>query len=412
MTKDSRETLLILGTGFAAFTLIRNIDTARYKLVVVAPRNHFLFTPLLPSTTVGTIEFRSIIEPIRTARKGLRFHQAYCTSLDLENKIAHCEGTFKRTPFELSFDRVVVAVGAINNTFGVPGVEQHCCFLKEIADARKIRHNVIQCFERASKPNRPQADFEWLLHFLIVGGGPTGVEFAAELDDFIDEDLSRWFPDLIPHVKVTLIEAHETILSTFDKSLSQYTQDHFKRDNIEVRTNKRVKEVQSHKVILTDGEEVGFGLCVWSTGNGPTELVAGMDVPKDRAQRIITDKCWRVGGRDDVFAVGDCAVMEGAPLPQTAQVAQQAGDHLADVLHAIADAKNPPPFKYHHRGMLAYIGDNKALADLGRVQGKGFGAWLLWRSAYLTKLVSLQNKFLVASDWLRSFAFGRDISQY
>src|SRR5690606_23402543 len=111
------------------------------------------------------------------------------------------------------YDHVFIGVGAISNTFGIPGVEQYCHFLKEIQDARNIRHEVIQCFERASKPNRPIEDFDWLLRFVIVGGGPTGVEFAAELHDFIEQDLSKWFPDLIPYVRITLLEASESILT-------------------------------------------------------------------------------------------------------------------------------------------------------------------------------------------------------
>lgn len=412
MPADKRETLLILGTGFAAFSLVKAVDIERYQIVVVAPRNHFLFSPLLPSTTVGTIEFRSIIEPIRTARKGIRYHQASCTSIDLEKRVAHCEGKFKQTPFDVPYDRVVIAVGAVSNTFGIPGVAEHCYFLKEIQDARNIRHEVIQCFERASKPNRPVEDFDWLLRFVIVGGGPTGVEFAAELHDFIEQDLSKWFPDLIPYVRITLLEAQDSILTMFDASLSEYTRKHFTRNKIQVRTGSMVKEVRSGVVVLQSGEEIGYGLVVWSTGNGPTDLVANLDLPKDRARRVLTDASFRVAGRDDVYAIGDCAVIEDNPLPPTAQAAQQAGTHLAKMLNAVARGEPAPPFQYKHRGMLAYIGDKKALADLGNVRGKGFTAWLFWRSAYLTKLVSLQNKFLVASDWLRSFIFGRDISQY
>lgn len=409
---EKKETLLILGTGFAAFSLVKAVDIERYQIVVVAPRNHFLFTPLLPSTTVGTIEFRSIIEPIRTARKGLRYHQAYCVDIDFDKRIAYCEGKFKRTPFEIQYDKVVIGVGAVSNTFGVPGVAEHCYFLKEIQDARDIRHAVIQCFERASKPNRPPEDFDWLLRFVIVGGGPTGVEFAAELHDFVEQDLSKWFPDLIPYVRITLLEAQENILTMFDAQLGEYTRRHFSRNKIQVRTNSLVREVRSDAVVLQSGEEIGYGLVVWSTGNGPTPLVAKLNVKKDRSQRIVVDPYFHVDGRPDVFAVGDCAVVEDAATPPTAQAAQQEAAHLAKVLNAMAHGREPQPFKYKHKGMMAYIGDQKALADLGNIQGKGFTTWLFWRSAYLTKLVSFQNKFLVASDWLRSFIFGRDISQY
>lgn len=408
---NTRPKLLIIGTGFAAFSLIKEIDTDRYEVVVVSPRNHFLFTPLLPSTTVGTVEFRSIMEPIRTARKGIRFHQGFCFRIDTEKSIAYCEGKFKRTPFEVSYDRLVVAVGAISNTFGIPGVEEHAKFLKEISDAHQIRHQIIQCFERASKPDRPVVDFEWLLHFVVVGGGPTGVEFAAEMNDFLRQDLSKWFPELMPYVKISLLEAQEDILSAFDVSLSSYTTRHFAKQHIRVRTNAAVKEVKSNAVILENDEVIPFGLLVWSTGNGPTHVVAEAGVSLDRG-RVIVDDEFRVLNSESIYAVGDCAVIADNPLPPTAQVAQQQGTHLAKILNAALDGKTGNSFKYKHRGMMAYVGQRKALVDTKSVQGKGFGTWLFWRSAYLTKLMSWKNKMLVVIDWIRTFIFGRDISQF
>lgn len=408
---DSRENLLIIGTGFAAFSLLKEIDVERYRVTIVSPRNHFLFTPLLPSTTVGTVEFRSIIEPIRTARKGIRFHQGSCVRLDAENSIAYCEGKFKQTPFQVHYDKLVIAVGAKSNTFGIPGVEEHARFLKEIADAHWIRHQIVQCFERASKPDRPVVDFEWLLHFVVVGGGPTGVEFAAEMDDFLRQDLSKWFPELMPYVKITLLEAQDEILTAFDARLSAYTTQHFARQHIRVRTKATVKEVRSDAVILDNDEAVPYGLLVWSTGNGPAPVVAESGLPLDRG-RLVVDSHFRVSGSENIWAAGDCAVIEDNPLPPTAQVAQQQGTHLAKVLNKALDGKEVPPFQYKHRGMMAYVGHRKALVDTKSVQGKGFGTYLFWRSAYLTKLMSWKNKTLVLSDWIRTFIFGRDISQF
>jgi len=403
--------LLIIGTGFAAFSLIKEIDVDRYQVTIVSPRNHFLFTPLLPSTTVGTVEFRSIMEPIRTSRKGIRFHQGFCVRIDSEQSVAYCEGKFKRTPFEVDFDTLIIAVGAKSNTFGIPGVEQHAKFLKEISDAHQIRHQIIQCFERASKPDRPVQDFDWLLHFVVVGGGPTGVEFAAEMSDFLRQDLSKWFPELMPYVKITLLEAKEDILTAFDVSLSSYTTRHFARQHIRVRTNAAVKKVQSNAVILDNDEEIPFGLLVWSTGNGPTSVVADAGLSLDGG-RLIVDEKFLVLNSENIYAVGDCAIIEGNPLPPTAQVAQQQGAHLAKVLNKALDGVACAPFKYKHRGMMAYVGQRKALVDTKNVQGKGFGTWLFWRSAYLTKLMSWKNKMLVVVDWIRTFIFGRDISQF
>jgi len=175
----SRPRLVVLGTGFAAFSLVKDIDAERYEVVIVSPRNHFLFTPLLPSTTVGTIEFRSIIEPIRVARKGITFHQALCESIDFDSKTLHLRGAFRNTPFDLDYDLLVIGVGANSATFNIPGVEDHALFLKELPDARAIRQKIIENFERASQPRRSVERKKQLLHFVVVGGGPSGVEFAA-----------------------------------------------------------------------------------------------------------------------------------------------------------------------------------------------------------------------------------------
>jgi len=409
--KPERPLLLVLGSGFAAFTLIKNLDLKHYRVTIVSPRNHFLFTPLLPSTTVGTVEFRSIIEPIRTARKGMRFHQAQCVRIDYEKQIAYCEGIYRQTPFEVHYDKVVIAVGGVNNTFGIPGVEKYSYFLKELADAYRIRHEIIQLMERASKPDRPKKDLERLLHFVVVGGGPTGVEFAAELHDFAKEDLSVWYPEVKDYIRITLLEAMDEILSTFDKKLSDYATKHFQRANIDVRTKAMVSEVRRRVVVLNDGEEIPYGLLVWSTGIGPRGVVKKSGFKLDRRNRIEVDETFAAVGCENVYAVGDCASIYDHDLPMTAQVAQQEGKHLVRVLEALAQEKPPPPFEYKHMGMMAYVGDNKALADLPKFKGRGVTTWFLWRSAYLTKLVSFRNKILVMIDWIKTFFFGRDISQ-
>lgn len=406
-----RPKLVILGSGFAAFSLLKNIDTERFSVTVISPRNYFLFTPLLPSTTVGTIEFRSIIEPIRTARKGIRYHQANCVGVDREKQKLFCEGVFKNTSFEIYYDYLVIAVGGKNNTFGVPGVEKYALFLKELPDARAIRHRVIECFERASKPGRPEEDLRWLLHFVVVGGGPTGVEFAAELHDFVSRDVHKWYPDLMEYVQITLLEAQDAILTAFDQKLSSYALKHFKRQRINVRTNSMVSKVREDAVILKDGEEIPCNLVVWSTGIGPQDLVRDMDLPRDKANRLITNDRFLVKNTKNIYAAGDCATIETENLPATAQVAQQGGKHLARILNKMVKGDKAEPFQYNHMGMMAYIGQHKALADMKNVKGKGNTAWIFWRSAYLTKLVSNKNKILVFGDWVRTFFFGRDISQ-
>lgn len=314
--------------------------------------------------------------------------------------------------FEIVYDFLLIAVGAINNTFGVPGVTDHAYFLKELRDARRIRQRIIDNFEQASTPTLTPEERSRLLHFVIVGGGPTGVEFAAELSDFMQEELARSFPDLIQRAYITLIEGGKTILNTFDERLSHYATTHFARQNVNVMTRKIVKNVSSETILLDDGNEIYYGMLVWSTGNGAVELIRSLPFQKDAASRIITDEFCRVLTTDEIYAAGDCANVQGYNFPATAQLAMQQGKYLAKHFNALAGQRRLKSFKYKHLGMLAYIGDNRALADLPKAKSSGVSTWLFWRSAYLTRLVSLKNKVLVLFDWFKAALFGRDVSRF
>lgn len=403
--------LVIAGTGFGAFNLLKRLD-GRHDITVVSPRNHFLFTPLLPSTTVGTIEFRSIIEPIRRARSSLRFYHALAVDLDPERRILRCRGAAGGDEFDAPYDILVLAVGAVSNTFGVPGVADHALFLKELHDAHAVRQRIILCFERANLPSVSPDERRRLLHFVVCGGGPTGVEFAAELHDFLMEDLRTAYPHLVGEAMITVVEAMKEILGGFDEKLRRYAVSVFRRQRIRILTESPVTRVEAGLLTLSDGTQVTFGLLLWSTGNGPTEFAQRVPLPKDARQRFVTDTFFRVQGHASIYAIGDCAVSAGTPLPATAQVAQQQGDYVARSLNRLAAGREAEPFSYKHMGMLAYIGGNRALADLDAYKGRGWATWLLWRSAYLTKIVGLKNKVLVLFDWFRTRVFGRDVSHF
>jgi len=404
--------LIILGTGFSGFSLLKNIDVRQYDVTVVSPRNHFLFTPLLPSTTVGTIEFRSIIEPVRTAREDITYYAAVCSGIDTDRQIVECRNVVDGAAFPLWYDILVIGVGAESNTFGIPGVREHAHFLRELADARSIRQRLVENFERASTPGISPEERKRLLQVVVVGGGPTGVEFAAELHDFVNEDIRRWYPRIAEDVTITLLEATNQLLNTFDTALRDYTLHLFRRQRIEVRLKSIVGKVSEKGLSLQDGSHVPCGLLVWSTGIGQLPFVRNLPFAKSKNSRILVDAFLRVKGFTNVYAAGDCATMDPVDFPATSQVAQQEGRYLARLLNNSALKKSTRPFRYRHYGMLAYVGSNKALADLAAVKGKGFSTWLFWRSTYLTKLVSLKNKVLVVFDWIKTFLFGRDISRF
>lgn len=409
-----RKRIILLGSGFAAVMFLKRISLRHYDVTVVSPRNHFLFTPLLPSTTVGTVEFRSIIEPMRGMRDGDEFIQGTCTEIDAKARRITCQSVDPGISFALDYDILIIAVGVRNNTFGIPGVREHAYFLKELSDARNIRERVVECLERAAIPGIDPAERDRLLHFVVVGGGPTGVEFAAELHDLFEEDLQKTYPELRPFVKITLFEAAKTILNSFDEELRHYTRELFTRNEISVRLGTPVEEIGEDYMKLKGGEIVRTGMVVWSTGNGPSDLINSMTSEKDRAGRLLTDDHLRVMEHPEIFALGDCATIAGSSLPQTAQLAMQEGKYLAKMLNRQANGKESAPFSFNNLGMLAYVGDNKALAEIpkARLRWRGILTYFFWRSAYLTRLVTFKNKVLVFLDWLKTWIFGRDLSKF
>jgi NADH:ubiquinone reductase (non-electrogenic) len=404
---------VILGSGFAAFRVLRQIDRRRYDVTVVSRRNHFVFTPLLPSTAVGTIEFRTIIEPVRRGRPGVRFLLGSAAGLDPAARVVHCTSVEGDLHFDVSYDVLAVAVGAENNTYGIPGVREHCCFLKELADARTIREGVLACLERAGLPGLPDEERRRLLHFVAVGAGPTGVRFAAELYDLLRGDLRRSYPELAADVRVTLVEAGKTILGAFDEYLRQYTTAHFRRHGITVRTESPVQEVGPGWLRLRSGEVLPAGLVLWCTGFAPSAFVVGLPFEKDRAGRLIVDDYLQVPGQPHVYALGDCACPRGQNLPQLAQVAEQQGKYLAGCLNRRAAGLAVVPFSWRNLGLSSYIGGAEAVAQSDRGgRMKGFLAYQLWRSALFTQLVSLKNKVLVPLSRLQTALFGRDLSKF
>ncbi|KAJ1955112.1 NADH:ubiquinone oxidoreductase [Dipsacomyces acuminosporus] len=450
----SKKTLVLLGTGWGSTTILKNLDTSNYNVVVVSPRNYFLFTPLLPSCTVGTVENRSIMEPVRLLmrhkNREVKFFEAECTGIDVEKKelllerktnsdllitnSPKSEEKREEDEFKISYDYLIVGVGGTVNTFGTPGVQENACFLKEMGDARKIRRKLMDSIESASFTDITEEERDRLLHMVVVGGGPTGIEYAGELHDFLEDDLSQWYPELADRVRITLVEALPHVLPAFDKKLIDYTQSTFKENKITILTRTMVKEVKDTSFIVQnpDGSrsEIPYGLLVWATGIKAQPVIENIrsqfaNTQTDR-RGLLVDEYLRVKGAKDIWALGDCALSGYAPL---AQVASQQGKWLAKRLNYLGhlSEKEPEldvfkkleetsrPFKYSSQGSLAYIGSEKAIADLpffnSNYTAGGIATFWFWKSAYLNELFSLRNSTLVASDWIKRFFFGRDISR-
>jgi NADH:ubiquinone reductase (non-electrogenic) len=283
VSNTRRETVVILGSGWGSYSVLKSINKEKFDVIVVSPRNHFLFTPLLASTTVGTLEFRSIIEPVRNAgfRDDHHFHSSHAVDLNTQDQSVTCQSELDGVRrYSLSYDKLIIGVGAMSNTFGVPGVEEHAFFLKEVSDARKIRNRILANFELATQPGVSRDEQERLLHLVIVGGGPTGVEFGAEFYDFLKQDVSRLYQSEREMVKVTIIEAKQ-ILSSFDKHLQEYAEAKIrKRRQMEILQDS-VTEVTSRSVKLKSGAVLSCGLVVWSAGLAPRPFVDKINLEKN-----------------------------------------------------------------------------------------------------------------------------------
>ncbi|KAF7377668.1 Mitochondrial external NADH dehydrogenase [Mycena sanguinolenta] len=481
MTRKRRLSSCWVADG-GATSFLNTLDTTDYNVVVVSPKNYFLFTPLLPSVAVGTLSPRSIIQPTRYVTRhkarAVEVIEAEAHHVDVANKTvsftdnSDIQGAVSATT--IAYDYLVYAVGAEVQTFGIPGVTEHACFMKELHDAEKMQRRFLDCLESAAFHGQSQEEIERLLHIVVVGGGPTGVELSGELHDFLEEDLKSWYPGLADNIKITLVEALPSVLPMFSKRLIDYTMSTFKESKIDILTQTMVKEVKDKSVTLALPSKGSGGNALWNGRMGRwqqrTLSHPGLDGPAaDRANQQagyhyrryvspfphshhahsspLPEYMEMKGSDGSIFAIGDCTASSHAP---TAQVASQQGAYLARafaqrvrrdnlqaqatelersaamILHEDERKKTLDelegvkrqlakfkirPFSYSHQGTLAYIGSDKAIADLPFLNGSlatgGFLTFYFWRSAYLSTLFSLRNRTLVATDWLRTQVFGR-----
>ncbi|KAG0588080.1 hypothetical protein KC19_2G214500 [Ceratodon purpureus] len=442
--KDQKPRIVVLGSGWAACRLLKDLNTHIYDVVCISPRNHMVFTPLLASTCVGTLEFRSVAEPVRTIQPALArnpdsyYFLAKCTDIDTSNREVHCESVINEhtgnsggDKFRVAYDKLVIATGAEATTFGIKGVHENAIFLRDVKNAMDIRSKLMLNLALCEIPGKTLEEKKRLLHCVVVGGGPTGVEFSGELSDFIIHDVHRKFSHMKDLIHVTLIEAAD-ILSSFDVRLREYATNQLTKSGVDL-VRGMVKHVDPEKLILSNGTEVPYGLLVWSTGVGPSKFMKKLEhFEKNKGGRVAIDNHLRVPHHEDVYAIGDCAgymdSLNKPPLPALAQVAEREGRYMAITLNKLgktgfgrAGSGTPTAvdeFVYKHLGSMASVGRHKALVDLrGSKEASGFSftgfkSWLIWRSAYLTRSISWRSRLSVAFNWGTTFLFGRDISRF
>jgi NADH dehydrogenase len=456
--------IVILGGGFGGvYTLkylhkffhtrgLTRISTrinADVKLVLVNKKNYFLFTPLLHEFATGSVSLENLVEPIREIIRccDYEFIHGEVKRIDLEKKIIELNEN------KLDYNYLVIALGSKTNFYDIPGAEENSFTLKSLDDAIRLRNHFIHMFEKYANDiypnnlpnklpessdrifgqnsgntfgphsgnknifcsnlgNNPHSSAE--LTFVIVGGGATGVELAAEMSDYFYKTFSKFYPkEIISKVKIILIERGNELIQQFSPKLRKIALEVLRKKNIEVILGKGVKEVGKDFIKLDDETIIKTKTVIWTAGVEPNlpEIIG--NVEKDSKGRLVVNEYLQVKNYDNVFALGDvCSFIQSQkPLPQLAQVAVRQAKCASKNIFNLIQNKPLEKFVYRHQGDLISLGKFFAVGEIKNFTFSGFFAWILWRGVYLSKLISNKEKIKTFIDWLLDFFYPRDITE-
>jgi NADH dehydrogenase len=398
--------VVIIGGGFGGLDAARTLADADVRITLLDRHNYHLFQPLLYQVATASLSPGDIASPIRWVlrrQRNVTVLLANVRDVDVAGKrVLLDEGD------EIAYDFLIVATGAAHSYFGHGEWAERAPGLKTLDDALEIRRRVLLAFEAAERDSDPGVQRR-LLTFVIVGGGPTGVELAGALAEIARQSLRQDFRNIKPEsARILLLEGAPHLLGAFPESLRAAARVSLQRLGVEVRTDSVVTDVTDGGVtIRTAGvdERLEAQTILWAAGVAASPVASGLGVPLDRAGRVPAEPTLAVPGHPDVFVAGDiCALsQDGRPLPGVAQVAKQQGAHAArNIVRAIR--KQPPlPFRYRNYGNMATIGRGAAIAEIGPVKASGFLAWLIWLFIHIFWLIGFRNRIVVFGEWAWSY---------
>jgi NADH dehydrogenase len=394
---------VIVGGGFGGLNAARALDGAPVEVTVIDRRNHHLFQPLLYQVATASLSPADIAAPIRgVLRKqaDLRVLLAEATEILPDQRLVTLDDGSR-----VSYDYLILAAGSRHSYFGHDEWEQYAPGLKNLEDAIAIRRRILLAFEEAERLSDETAHRR-LLTFIVVGGGPTGVELAGALGEIAHYSLARDFDTIDPATaKIYLLEAGPRILPMFPEKLARKARSFLEDLGVEVRTGAMVTAVEEDGVRLGD-ERIEANTILWAAGVTAAPVARTLGVPLDRAGRVQVQPDLSIPGHPEVFVVGDLATMtgkDGHPLPGVAPVAIQQGRAAAENITRAIRGEAPLSFAYHDRGNMATIGRNHAIADMGRVQLSGFLAWVAWLGIHIINLIGFRNRLVVMLQWAWSY---------
>jgi NADH dehydrogenase len=406
---DSSRThhVVIVGAGFGGLEVAHRLARAPVRITVIDQRNHHLFQPLLYQVATASLATSEIAWPVRQLlrkRKEVTTLLAVVTGIDSgDGKVLLEDGGV------VAYDTLVLATGARHAYFGHDEWESDAPGLKTLEDATTIRRRILLSFERAERETDPERRAA-LLTFVIVGGGPTGVELAGTIAELAHENLREDFRNIDTRkARIVLIEAGPRVLPSFTEDLSTYAHAALERLGVEIELGRPVRECNDNGVVF-DGRKLSAKVILWAAGVRASSAADWLGVPADHANRIKVEPDLSTPGYPEIFAIGDTATIDGwhgKPVPGIAPAAKQQGRHVATTIKKrLRGDASPRPFRYKHSGSLATIGKRSAIIDFGWIRIRGWIAWWIWGLAHIYFLIGVRNRLAVALNWLWIYASG------
>jgi NADH:ubiquinone reductase (H+-translocating) len=399
--------VVIVGSGFGGLAAARALENAPVEVVLIDRSNHHLFQPLLYQVATAMLSPAEIATPIRqivSKQTNTTVFLAEVSGVDHGQRKILVDYLNKRgEPHH--YDYLLIATGASHNYFGHEEFADFAPGLKKLTDAATIRDRILRAFEVAEEVDDPKEHAD-LLTFVLVGGGPTGVELAGSIAELRRFTLASEFRRVNPATaRIILIEGSPRVLGTFHEDLSKAAQKRLESLGVEVRTHARVTKIDATGVMIGD-ERIASRTVIWTAGVKPSPAAQWLSVPADHAGRVTVQSDCSVPDRDGVFVIGDTAAFtaNGKPLPGVAQVALQQGKYVASVIMArIAGERAPAPFSYFDKGNMAIVGRNFAVLEMGHIRLAGFVAWLGWALVHILFLAAFGNRLRVVTQWIWTY---------
>ena len=402
MTGGSK--VIVVGAGFAGLTAVRALRRVRVEVLLLDSHNYHTFTPLLYQVASALLDPSEVAHPIRSIVRrihNLETRLATVTGVDLEGRGVRTDNGM------VHYDHLFLAAGSVNNYFGIKGLEETSFGLKEMDQAMLLRNRVLAAFEQAVWESDPEVR-QTLLTFAVVGGGPTGVEFAGALSELIHGVLRKDFGNLnTASSRILLIEARDSLLANFDRGLRESARHALERKGIEVMLGSVVRTAHEPLIELEDGTTIGAGTIIWTAGVRANPLASAIGAETGRGGGLRVLPTLQLPGHPEVFVIGDLAYLEqdGRALPQLIPVAMQQARHAVRNLERIGRGEPPRAFRYRDPGIMATIGRNAGVAELGPLKMGGFNGWLLWLGFHLLQIVSFRSKLVVLVNWAWNYLF-------